>query len=295
MIFVDRTSVPIPAILDSATSKGKAETAKAITHYTTANQTKAFQFKVYSNPEVKQALIDLFKGKCAYCESNVLHIYPGDVEHFRPKGEIAEATPNKKPGYYWLAAEWDNLLLSCRNCNQKLKHRGFGETSKKTMGKMNQFPLSDPTKYVRNHTNPTGIKDEEQYRLLLNPCIEDPEIHLKYGDEGTIKPKEDAVGIISPLGSKSIDVYVLQRTPLVQSRELLKNEIEAQIQTVKEALLNYNEHLGDADNAKLLRFEDALQRELKRLKKFLSPEAQYLGMARQLLREFLCINFGIII
>ena len=32
---------------------------------------------------------------------------------------------------------------------------------------MNQFPLSDPTKYVRIHNNPNGINDEEQYRLLI--------------------------------------------------------------------------------------------------------------------------------
>ena len=54
---------------------------------------------------------------------------------------------------------------------------------------MNQFPLSDPNKYVRKHDHINGIADEEPYRLLLNPCIDNPEEHLEYGTEGVIRPK----------------------------------------------------------------------------------------------------------
>ncbi|MCJ8208559.1 hypothetical protein MUY27_02485 [Mucilaginibacter sp. RS28] len=291
MIKIDRNTVPRPTVLDG---KGKAETINAIAYYTPYDDTKdAFKFKVYSDPEVKNALIELFKGKCAYCESTFLHVYSGDVEHFRPKGEIEEAVPDKKPGYYWLAADWDNLLLSCRNCNQKLAHSVYGASGKKTMGKMNQFPLSDTSRYVRKHDHPNGVSDEETYRLLLNPCIDNPELHLEYGDEGVIRPKRGANNILSPKGKTSIEVYVLQRVPLVQSREKVLIDIQAQIQRVIEATQNFNKFLDDPDPALRFYFEKILKRELERLKKFLSLDEQYVGMARQIIGKFLALNFGI--
>lgn len=297
MIKVDRSQVLKPSVLDKKNRAGKTETERAIEHYTspTFDGITNFEFDIYSDSEVKEALIKLFKGKCAYCESKFLHVYSGDVEHFRPKGEIEEATPNKKPGYYWLAADWDNLLLSCRNCNQKLSHSIYGIGTKKTMGKMNQFLLSDVAKYVRKHDHVNGIADEEPYRLLLNPCIDNPEDHLEYGDEGIIRPKKDADGNESIMAKKSIEVYVLQRMHLVQSREKKLIEMQAQIQRVKEATKNYNDIIGSSDTTKKFYFERILKRELERLKKFLNPEEEYVGMARQIVGEFLKANFGIII
>lgn len=294
MIFVDRTQVSKPLVLDKKNRHGKTETERAIEHYTSASfDGTNFNFKVYSEPDVKEALVKLFKGKCAYCESAFLHVYSGDIEHFRPKGEIEEAAPNTKPGYYWLAADWDNLLLSCRNCNQKLSHLIYGSISKKTMGKMNQFPLSDRTKYVRRHDHSNGLTEEEPYRLLLNPCIDNPEEHLEYGDQGVIRSKKDVHGNLSDKGKNSIDVYVLQRVPLVQSREKTLIEILAQIQRVKEATKNYSDVVKDTDTTRKFYFEKILMRELERLKGFLKPEEQYVGMARQIIGEFLKINFAI--
>ena len=84
-----------------------------------------------------------------------------------------------------------------------------------------------------------GITNEEPYRLLLNPCIDNPEEHLEYGDEGVIRPKKGAGGVDSRKAKASIEVYVLQRVHLVQSREKVLIEIQAQIQRVKEATQNY--------------------------------------------------------
>lgn len=294
MIYVDRSKINKPSVLDKTDRNGQTETEKAIEFYSNPlNNGQTFSFKIYSEPEVKDALIRLFNGKCAYCESSFLHVYSGDIEHFRPKAEIEEATPNKKPGYYWLAANWDNLLLSCRNCNQKLKHLVYGSSLKKTMGKMNQFPLSDSTKYVRRHDHLNGIRDEEPYRLLINPCIDKPEEYLEYGVEGIIKAKKDVDGKPNSKGSKSIEVYVLQRVPLVQAREKVLVDIQAQIQRVKEAVINYNDHLSDMDSTKKFYFEKILKRELERLKAFLNPKEQYVGMARQIISVFLDSNFNI--
>lgn len=292
MIFVDREKISEPVILSDPKGRGFKETNRAIKHYNGANSNKTFNFTVYRAPEVKEALITLFEGKCAYCESKFLHVYSGDVEHFRPKGEITEANPPKKPGYYWLAAEWDNLLLSCRNCNQKLKHQIHGRTGKKTMGKMNQFPLSDESKRVRSHNSPNGISDEEPHRLLLNPCIDNPEDHLEYDDQyAVIRPKKSG-GVPSEKGAKSIEVYVLQRVPLVIAREKVLIQILAQIQRVKEATKNVDDHLQASHDVQFY-FEKILKRELKVLRAFTNPTEEYSGMARQIVGDFLYLNFGI--
>lgn len=297
MIFIDRSKVAEPSILSDPQKKGPQETSQAIAYYSSGTQvTKAFDYTVYRDQEVKEALIQLFDSKCAYCDSTFLHVYSGDVEHFRPKGEIDEAVPDTKPGYYWLAADWNNLLLSCRNCNQKLKHLLHGEKEKITMGKMNQFPLSDISKYVRKHNHPNGIKDEENYRLLLNPCVDNPEKHLEYDtNTAVIKPKKDVHGKLSIKGKTSINVYVLQRVPLVLSREKVLIDIQAQIQRVKEALAHYNHYYDNPDTTKKFYFEKILKRELIRLKDFMNPTEQYVGMAKQLVGDFLKVNFGIVI
>jgi len=60
----------------------------------------------YRHPEVKKVLIKEVNGKCAYCESKLLHVTYGDVEHIVPKSTKIE-----------IAFEWDNLTLACDVCN----------------------------------------------------------------------------------------------------------------------------------------------------------------------------------
>jgi len=290
MIKVDRQSVNIPDILTNPKRTGLKETTKAINYYANPNVLKPFKFSAYSKPEVKSTLINLFKEKCAYCESRFLHVYSGDVEHFRPKGQIA-GIPNPKPGYYWLAAHWDNLLLSCRNCNQKLKHLTVGNTKKITMGKMDQFPLLPQGLHVRTPND--KIEDEEPFRLLINPCKENPEDYFKYDiKSGVIIPKRK-IGKQRKMADASIKVYVLQRVPLVQARERKSIEILAQIQRVKEAVKNVSDFIDNPSSVKKIYFDKILKKELKKLRLFLNPKEEYLGLARQVIKAFLKENFQI--
>lgn len=285
MIHINRPPNSAPAYLTTDNKWGRKETTTNIAHANNRDFDK-FKFKAYSNFEVKQALIKLFKSKCAYCESKFLHVYSGDVEHFRPKGKIDGANP-PKPGYYWLAAEWDNLLLSCRNCNQKLKHDVHGEDDRRTMGKMDQFPLSDNRRRARSHTNPNAIKAEDQYRLLLDPCKDIPEEHLEFDDvHGLIKGT-------TTKGEKSIEVYVLQRMPLVQARKKLLIDINAQMQRVTEAVTNVNDNVNIANPVRRLHYDRILKRELARLRSFLLPTEEFSGMARQIIRPFLENTLGL--
>ncbi len=74
-----------------------------------------FQFKksIYANKVVKDALVVAQHSKCAFCESAFLHVAFGAVEHFRPKSGVKQraSDPLSRPGYFWLAYEWSNLLV----------------------------------------------------------------------------------------------------------------------------------------------------------------------------------------
>src|SRR5262245_19740131 len=60
----------------------------------------------YGHRDIKAALVEETNGKCAYCESKLLHIAYGDVEHI-----IAKAVDPSR------AYEWVNLTIACDKCN----------------------------------------------------------------------------------------------------------------------------------------------------------------------------------
>lgn len=66
----------------------------------------------YRHPDIKQELEKETYGKCAYCESKIKHISYGDIEHILPKNA------NARPDLY---VDWDNLTLSCEQCNRSGK------------------------------------------------------------------------------------------------------------------------------------------------------------------------------
>jgi len=66
----------------------------------------------YRHPQIKTALVAETNGKCAYCESKLLHIHHGDVEHIYPKSLASEKT-----------FEWQNLTLACEICNQNKSNK----------------------------------------------------------------------------------------------------------------------------------------------------------------------------
>lgn len=64
----------------------------------------------YQHETIKDRLKgeQMFRGKCAFCESFISHIDYGHIEHYRPKSKFPEYT-----------FEWKNLLLACGVCNGK--------------------------------------------------------------------------------------------------------------------------------------------------------------------------------
>lgn len=71
--------------------------------------------KRYNHPDVKSALKEETRQKCAYCEAKVTDVAHGDIEHVTPKATSREKT-----------YEWTNLTFSCQICNQnKSKKEGI--------------------------------------------------------------------------------------------------------------------------------------------------------------------------
>jgi uncharacterized protein (TIGR02646 family) len=280
MIRVDRKAVPVPADLDGDGSLGGKERKKTLDFYADPqNGEKPYEhYAAYKAKSVIEALEKLFRGKCAYCESRYDHLQPVDVEHFRPKGGVAVADPTtgkmrlQRPGYYWLAAIWENLLPSCIDCNRERTHEFSDEEEPGKSGKANKFPLAGKRpKLVQ------GCEQGEK-TLLLDPCQDDPDRHLEFTEEGAVRPALSK-GRPSRHGKASIEVYGLQRKPLMQVRRDRALMIRAQIERIRFLEGKANQYRDDPD------FWDAFAREIALLKGLLQAEQAYAGMARQLVRR----------
>lgn len=178
---------------------------------------------VYKHPEVRMALEKLFHDKCAYCEWKPIGGSDWDVEHYRPKGRVAEREDH--PGYYWLAYTWSNLYLSCTHCNQKRKDkpRWADPTELPAAGKLDQFPLDDESTRVMSHGGNDHLADEDT--LLIDPCYDDPEDYLGFDPIGQVFSLED-----SPYGEATIKVFNLRRRRL---RTLRQEKVETTVIILK--------------------------------------------------------------
>lgn len=131
--------------------------------------TASFSFnpRIYGHDTVKSELKRMQHNKCCFCEAYVPHISSGDVEHYRPKAGFRQREEDEleRPGYYWLAYDWENLLFCCEICNRRHKR--------------NFFPLADPERRARNHND--SITQESP--LFVNPTAEDPAQFISFREE----------------------------------------------------------------------------------------------------------------
>jgi uncharacterized protein (TIGR02646 family) len=210
---------------------------------------------VYAAEPVKEPLRAAQHDKCAFCESKFRHTGYGDVEHFRPKAGYrqAETDPLQRPGYYWLAYTWGNLLVSCQLCNQRFKR--------------NLFPLRDPSARALSHTHST----EDERPLLIDPAADNPGKDLAFRQEYAYPVRA------SRKGRTTIAVFGLNREELVEVRRDRLQKLKL---------------LRDARN-RLLETAKPLSDEAKKfteeigafLKDAVRAAAEYAAMNRALLRE----------
>jgi len=138
---------------------------------------------LYKDTQVKMALEKLFHDKCAYCETKLV-AGDWDVEHYRPKGRVAERPDH--PGYYWLAYTWENLYPSCTFCNQRRKDQPRYDDPRTlpAEGKLDQFSIEDEA----HRAMKPGDDLSKERPLLLDPCGDEPENHLTYDIHGQVHP-----------------------------------------------------------------------------------------------------------
>lgn len=295
MIKVNRATVPAPNVLTRSDERGPRETAAAIAFFAKQKASgnahpkdgDSFDgFKVYSEPEVRWLLDRLFHGKCAYCESRYRGTQPMDVEHWRPKGAVSDDDAKDHPGYYWLAAQWTNLLPSCIDCNRARTQRVGSEDGiprAKTLGKANKFPLAPNSKRA---FGPEELHLERP--LLLDPCNSDldPEDHLRFRTDGMVLPKciEIESGELSPRAIASIEVFGLNRFGLVCERRERVIQIQQRMYSISELSYQLNA-CHDSRNRDLI--EDVLSQEIFILASMCASDAPFSGLARQLVVPFM--------
>lgn len=215
------------------------------------------QEHVYRHPSVKVALEELFYRKCAYCETPLSEV-GWQVEHFRPKGRVAERLDH--PGYYWLAYEWTNLYPSCAPCNQKLEDKPTWDDpeSGTAHGKADQFPLDDEATRAMSHEDSLGSEKP----LLLDPCADQPEEHLIYTPLGEIGPTREGDRRVET----SLTVFHLTRRRL---RDRRKQHIELVVLVLKRL-----ERFKEINPEEALTFEKELE------EKLFADSAPFAGVAR---------------
>lgn len=217
---------------------------------------------IYAHEQVRMALEKLFHEKCAYCESELKNVV-WDVEHFRPKGRVAERANH--PGYYWLAYEWTNFYPACQFCNQRRRDKArWGDlTFAGVGGKADQFPLSDESTRVMSHHDQERIAQEQA--LLLDPCADEPSEHLRFDPTGQIHHKNG-----SETGKATLEVCFLKRTRLRYLRKGYVNQL-VELLTVIERLEN--------DGHDVIDLREYLH------KNFLADDCQYAALSRYVLNH----------
>ncbi len=276
MIRVDRFRVTKPSALDGPRSKGQRERAENATNLS-ASPPLPPKFAAYKDDEVAAQLEELFYRKCAYCESKYAGLHPVDVEHFRPKAEVwHERGGTAQAGYWWLAAEWENLYPSCIDCNRMRYHEQLqgNVAARAKRGKENLFPIKNP--YCTPHA--PGCEARET-RLLLDPCADEPSSVLTWTDDGIVQPRTDASGNPNEMAVASINCYGLDRNDLFLLRMARAVEVLASIVRLKEAEGRCKQYPNDPS------FPANVATEAAALRRYLRDEEPYAAMARELVQR----------
>jgi uncharacterized protein (TIGR02646 family) len=204
-----RRSEEVPAALNSA---AVAEARQAIAKIALNGKPMSAQFpSLWGNKEVRQALWIMQNKKCGYCERRRDVNRESDIDHFRPKAEVALAPDHK--GYWWLAYDWKNLLFSCRHCNQSYK--------------LNHFPIPDESRRVDSEAK--ELRSEHAY--LIDPCNvdDDPESCFTYFVQELKLAKDETETLVyvqprpddewnKERASRTIEVLKLNRKELLEER-----------------------------------------------------------------------------
>ena len=305
MIFVKRCETPAVFVKKQQKIRAEIEKAKAFFDGPDAAKSsdKLFKFYKSQSKNYKDALIKMFSNRCAYCESDARVGQRGDIEHFRPKGEVVKKDGTvMRPGYFWMSADWDNLYLSCVNCNQQAKFmivdaNDPSKVKEQPIGKKNNFPLSDESFRVKYRWRLRLREREEPYRLLIDPCHDNPEQFFTFTETGVVKPKTGDQRIFD-MADYSIRIYGLQREELVTERRetwLRLRERIGRLQIDTKFVID-GIRSGDTSTQHLVNIE-SVQQDFALLMDMLDagrPQSRYIALCRQHAGPFLVTHLQVI-
>ena len=180
MIRYRVTSADWQAAIDAVAPTWTKRAATRTAAYEIAGRYSVPPSSIWS--EIKSVFMDLQGFKCGFCErrleksefGNVEH----DVEHFRPKGQVAAWPPSSAPergeeldfdlgqpadpGYFLLAHHPENYLISCKTCNTALKGNGFPVEG------LRDNAMKSPRHTAERHllVYPVGMVDDDPQQLI---------------------------------------------------------------------------------------------------------------------------------
>jgi len=215
--------------------------------------------------EVKAKLLESHYWKCCYCEKEFNFTRDLEVEHFRPK-RFAQQSPNSEiipMVYFWLAYDWDNLLLSCAACNRDFKK--------------NLFPLEDED----DRASPRIRNIENEVSTFINPSKENPREHIRFEEETPVAHANSSRGKIT------IDYLGLRtNSNLVKDRIDHLNEVRRHLKNLARwrKLLKVSQKIKDAEIENLAKEaeEDGIEAIIF-LKKAKNKDAQFSSMTQDFL------------
>ncbi|BDS10611.1 HNH endonuclease [Aureispira anguillae] len=157
----------------------------------------------YKIKDIKEALNNIYNGKCAFCEWKVEQYH---VEHYRPKTT-----------YYWLAYSWDNLLYSCSSCNQ------YKGVNFKLNGTSATFAFSYKNLKLINQSS--SNYDAIEIPMMVNPEVTEPLGNIQFEENGIIKSND-------PRFSYTIEYCKIDRIPLNDERRSILNSFRNDIRAI---------------------------------------------------------------
>jgi len=200
-----------------------------------------------------------FSGKCAFCETKVDN-RTGEVMFFRPVGRSgSQADGSVKYSYPWLAWDWSNLYLSCRDCFE-LRKSEFEVEAQHVVGNASDLDRENSGPYF-----------SEEKPLLIDPRVEAPIGLLYFTEEGEIASRSG-----SRRGTYTIDCLRLNRPTLVQMRR-------QQAKRIKQLWLDARAETLDKSDSSAATIADLA----KALCVECRPGAQFAGMKAYLLLEWM--------
>ncbi|MDM5291702.1 hypothetical protein QUF81_00090 [Peribacillus simplex] len=270
MIKIKQGVIPSELDLSNPSSAASKENEKAKAYFSPGPKPeKDFKFNAYRCSSLRKVLNKSFNGKCAYCESYIIHISAMEIEHYRPKKAIKIKNKLVYPGYYWLAAEFLNLLPACPACNQLRKYE-LEDGTCITSGKGNNFPIECESK----RASMPGDEIHE-HPLLLHPYHDKPHKHLTFLKTGLVHH-------LSKKGLHSMEVYALKRPELVPQRKAVIRGVQADIRDIIDAI----ESIQEAKSVRQLRrHKSSYNRHYSSLRKRMCSKSPFAAVARNILHK----------